>query len=49
MKAKSILVVSAFILVASLAITGGVVAKEMTMEQMNNRFVVPVSMKGCAF
>ena len=47
MKTKSILIVAAFILVASLAVTGGVDAKEMTTEQMNKGYEKATFAGGC--
>ncbi len=47
MRAKPILIVAAFILVASLAVTGGVDAKEMTMEQMNKGYEKATFAGGC--
>ena len=47
MKTKSILIVAAFILMASLAVTGGVDAKEMTTEQMNKGYEKATFAGGC--
>ena len=47
MKTKSILIVAAFILVTGLSITGGVDAKEMTMEQMNKGYEKATFAGGC--
>ena len=47
MKTKSILIVAAFILVASLAVTGGVDAKEMTTDQMNKGYEKATFAGGC--